>query len=226
MRQSAAKKSFSDIELANYYGTSPATIFKIEKDGWSDNLDEDKIYASTTSTAESYITLDGNGDDSDEGCTADHTAAQSVIKSEVEEAIALDVLWSSSSSTVSESEDEDYVPSGHDSDGPSDGGSVKERHSERLKGMVAPCNSILFLGFCVTHFADHESDRCPAAVVRTSESQTPMNDLRSYQMKQRAQDIYKRRETGLQERKKNERMFLSVLRESEAKQGMLVTLHR
>ena len=68
--------------------------------------------------------------------------------------------------------------------------------------------------------------RCPDAVVRTSESQAPMNDLQSYQMKQRAQYIYKRRKAGFQERKENERMIRSLLRESEAKQGMLITLHR
>ena len=144
IRQSAAKNSFSNIELANYYGTSPATIYKIKNNGWNDDLDEDKIYASATSTTEPYITLNDGDNDNDEGCPADHTAAQSVIKSEVDESMSPDALWSSSSSTVSESEDEDYVLSGHDTDGSLDGGRAKERHSERLQGMVAPCNSILF----------------------------------------------------------------------------------
>ena len=83
IRQSVAKNSFSNIELANYYGTSPATIYKIQNNGRHDDLDEDKICASATSTTEPYITLNDGDNDNDEGYPADHTAAQSVIKSEV-----------------------------------------------------------------------------------------------------------------------------------------------
>ncbi|ETW75185.1 hypothetical protein HETIRDRAFT_430661 [Heterobasidion irregulare TC 32-1] len=120
---------------------TPSRLFRalIKNNRWNDNLDEDKIYTSATSTTEPYVTLDDNDNDNDERCPADHT----VIKSEVDGSMLLDS---------------------------SDGGSARERRSERLEGTVAP-------------------------FVRTSELQAPMNDLQSYQMKQRAQVIYKRRET-------------------------------